>query len=332
VQFNPFGFIADFHASVQLKHGSTNLFTVAVDGELQGPRPLRVSGEASFEICWCDFSVRFDKTLVSGEAPPLPPGPDVVDELTKALADPQNWRVLRAANRQPGISLRQRPPGAVVLVDPLGVLSVAQQVVPLNTGRDIDLFGGAPLTGATRFTVTVAMNGSAQDPSPVLDQFAPSQFFNLTDDEKISGAAFEQLQSGMSFGTGAPIFDDAEVVDVSLDYDTLVMDALDQPPHHLPQPYTVDGDRLRSHLRLSALTQSALRSSGPARFRDESVPAAATLNQPRWSVVSLDDDAVTAPRDATSGTYSDALTVLAAANRGDGPAGWQLISTFGPAS
>ena len=73
VQLAPFHFLADFHASIQLKRGSRNLFKVSLAGELEGPRPLRVSGKASFEIFWCDFTVRFDKTLVSGEKPPLPP-------------------------------------------------------------------------------------------------------------------------------------------------------------------------------------------------------------------------------------------------------------------
>ena len=41
---------------------------VSLTGALEGPRPLRVSGKATFEILWCDFTVRFDKTLVEGRA------------------------------------------------------------------------------------------------------------------------------------------------------------------------------------------------------------------------------------------------------------------------
>jgi hypothetical protein len=74
----PLHFLAQFHASVQLKRGSHNLFKVSLAGQLEGPRPLRVSGKASFEILWCDFTVRIDKTLVEGEKPPLPPAIDVI--------------------------------------------------------------------------------------------------------------------------------------------------------------------------------------------------------------------------------------------------------------
>ena len=65
IQLLPFHFLADFRASVQLKRGSSNLFKVSVEGELEGPPPLRASGKATFEILWCDFSVSFNATLVS---------------------------------------------------------------------------------------------------------------------------------------------------------------------------------------------------------------------------------------------------------------------------
>ena len=61
IQFDPFAFVADFYASVQLKYHSHNLFKVKVEGELSGPRPLHIKGKATFEIFWCDFSVRFDQ-------------------------------------------------------------------------------------------------------------------------------------------------------------------------------------------------------------------------------------------------------------------------------
>ena len=69
IQLLPFHFLAEFRASVQLKRGSSNLFKVSVEGELEGPLPLRASGKATFEILWCDFSVSFNATLVDGGTP-----------------------------------------------------------------------------------------------------------------------------------------------------------------------------------------------------------------------------------------------------------------------
>ena len=91
IQFDPFGFIADFHASVQLKRGSHNLFKVKVEGELRGPRPLHIRGKATFEIFWCDFSIRVDQTFIAGERRPRLPPVNVTEQLVAALNDRRNW-------------------------------------------------------------------------------------------------------------------------------------------------------------------------------------------------------------------------------------------------
>ena len=156
---SPLHFIADFHASAQLKHGSHNLFKVSLEGALEGPRPLRASGKASFEIFWCDFTVRFDKTLIDGDPPPLPPAINVQGQLLQALSNAQSWRTDVPAGRTHGVALRKLAPGAPLVIDPLGRLVVRQDVVPLNTGRDIDLFGGSPVAGARRFALGASLNG-----------------------------------------------------------------------------------------------------------------------------------------------------------------------------
>ena len=64
IQLDPFQFLAEFYAQVQLKRGSSNLFKVKVEGALAGPRPLHFKAKATFEILWWDVSIRVDKTLV----------------------------------------------------------------------------------------------------------------------------------------------------------------------------------------------------------------------------------------------------------------------------
>ena len=46
IQFDPFAFVADLYASVQLKYHGHNLFKVSVAGQLSGPRPLHVRGQS----------------------------------------------------------------------------------------------------------------------------------------------------------------------------------------------------------------------------------------------------------------------------------------------
>src|SRR5262249_61805008 len=47
IQFDPFFFVADFHAQLQLKLGSTNLFKVRLEGSQSGAPPLHIPGKAT---------------------------------------------------------------------------------------------------------------------------------------------------------------------------------------------------------------------------------------------------------------------------------------------
>jgi hypothetical protein len=221
VQLLPLHFIADFQARLQLKRGSHNLFMVGLKGSLEGPRPLRVSGKATFEILWCDFSVKFDTTLVKGERPPLPPAIDVLAQLKQALTAPASWTTERSATQAHGVALRSLPPagpGAPIVLDPLGQMRVSQLVVPLNTARDIDLFGGAPVAGDRRFTVTATLGTTSLPRTPHKAPFAPAQFFDMSDDQKLAAPSFESMEAGSVFGEAGVSFDAAQVIPAPLEY------------------------------------------------------------------------------------------------------------------
>jgi hypothetical protein len=322
LQIVPLHFLAEFHASVQLKRGSSNLFKVSLDGELEGPRPLRVSGKASFEILWCDFSVRFDKTLIDGEKPPLPPAVDVLAELTKALSAPQSWTALGPAHGTHGVVLRKLAPGSAVVLDPLGRLVVKQQVVPLNTGRDIDTFGGAPVSGDRRFQVTAMVNAQAQETEMVRDQFAPAQFFEMSEDDKLAGPSFEEMDAGLVFGSDAMNFDAAEVVAVPMAYESIVIDSLQAAPTPPGPRYQLTSAQLLAQTRTGAAARAPLRRVGLARFRDAAAPPAVSLGAPSWSIMPLSEGAA-AVVDADVKTWSEYRSALAAMNRGG--TRWQIV-------
>ena len=190
---------------LQLKRGSHNLFMVKLKGSLEGPRPLRVSGKATFEILWCDFSVRFDTTLVKGERPPLPPAVNVLAQLTQALGVAVELE--HAAQRRPRrtawrcAACRRRRPSAPIVLDPLGPGCWSSSRSCRSTpARDIDIFGGAPVAGARRFAVTATLGGTPLPRTPHQAPFAPAQFFEMSDDEKLAAPSFESMEAGCVFG------------------------------------------------------------------------------------------------------------------------------------
>ncbi len=91
IQFDPFFLQAGFHAQIQLKRNSTNLFKIRLEGSFAGPRPLHIKAKATFEILWWDVSISVDKTLVAGEKPPPPEPIDVMPRLKEALGNSGNW-------------------------------------------------------------------------------------------------------------------------------------------------------------------------------------------------------------------------------------------------
>jgi hypothetical protein len=319
----PLHFIADFHASVQLKHGSDNLFKVSVAGELEGPQPLRLSGKASFEIFWCDFSVRFDTTLVQGEPPPLPPAVDVLAQLEAALSTGQSWSTQVAPNRTHGVALRKLAPGSGLVLDPLGRLAVNESVVPLDTGRDIDSFGGAPVAGARRFALSIALNGVAlTETQPLQARFAPAQFFAMTDDEELASPSFQTMDSGLVVGTDAVSFDagQLQLVASPVEYQAITIDPLAATPPP-PGSYTLPAALLAMHSASGAAGRAPLRRVGRARFRS-AAPAAVSLAQPSWAIVPLDSGTPVKLEPGIK-TWTDYRAALDTLNRGG--AGFQLV-------
>ncbi len=330
-------FLIDFHASVQLKRGSHNLFKVTLNGTLEGPLPLRIAARAKFEILWFSFTVPFEFTLASGVVPAALPAVSVVAELTKALADPANWTTRRAAALAQGVSLRPLVTGTAPVLDPLGQLVMQQQLVPLNTSRDIDTFGGAPVAGPRRMAVSATLNGRSG--TLVSGAFAPARYFAMSDDDRLTAPSFETMDAGVVVGDSTTSYDEAAIVPASLDYDAITLPptwasaaqglaapALVPgpvgPATPTPPRYTMPIDALQRQRPTGAAARVPARRVGRARFRNATASPAATVHPTRWRIMRVSDDAV-ASVDASVTTWSEYRAVLASLNRGG--AKWRMV-------
>src|SRR6185295_5476176 len=270
IQFDPFFFVASLYASLQLKAGSTNLFKVSFAGELSGPRPLNVKGKATFEIWWIDFSVSFNVTLVSGQKPPLPAPVDVGALLRTALADAASWNAVMPGTSERLVSLREGPAGAV-RIHPLSTLTVKQGVVPLNV--PISRFGNTrPVGGPQLFRIQQIVVGSASFTTPdiVRDQFAPAQFRDLSDDEKLSSPSFELLPAGVNVGSNAA--DCGTPVPAAADFEDIVIPSPPEEPHTTT---TIGFTLANRFAEWSAAGISAASRLGAIRYRAAAVPFSA---------------------------------------------------------
>jgi hypothetical protein len=302
IQFDPFYFIAEFDAHLQLRHHSTNLFSVRVKGALSGPRPLHLKAKASFSIFWWDISIPVNVTLVQGEKPPLPEAVDVMPRLKEALNNRGNWVSQLPDRQQEVVTLGPNPWAANdVLLHPLGTLTIKQNVVPLNF--DISRFGQGPPAGDRHFTIGVTTQGFAPSRDPVKDFFAPAQFIEMTDDEKLSRPSFELMDAGLTIGSTK--FDVTNNSDDWLEveaikFETKILDpelkvsvAADPVgPSGKRIFYELSRDLLVKQARFGAAANSATRRGGDATYR--TAVRKYKLAREGWTVVETENMTVQA--------------------------------------
>jgi hypothetical protein len=261
-------------------------------------------------------------------------------QLTQALASPASWTAERSAAQAHGVALKSLPPvsaTAPIILDPLGQLSVRQQVVPLNTARDIDTFGGAPVAGARHFVVTAAMAGTQLTRTAVSADFAPAQFFEMSDDEKLVAPSFESMEAGSVFGDPRVVFDAAQIIPAPLEYQPITITLQGSSSTtgfstshaalvaaSAPAPYTLSPAQLQTFTATGSAARAPVRQVGRARFRNDTVdgPSVAPM---RWTIMPTGDGPAAAV-DPGVRTFSEYQGTLATLNRA--AARWQIVPAF----
>jgi hypothetical protein len=318
VQHDPLQFNAAYESMVQLKAGSTNLFMIRLRGQLIGPSPMHISGKATFGILWWDYTVSFDKTLARGERPPLPAPIDASVLLLDALRDRGNWSHELSATDRALVTLREPEPGDEIVIHPLSSLSVRQRVLPLD--REIARFGSARPSGAREFRITEPrLNGQLMEPAPVSEYFAPAQFFDVPDDQKLSGPSFEMMTAGIRIGAGRVTF--GAPVAADLGYEEIIVDSSATPEPVAPTPPApLDARSLFVQVQWGAASQSAVSRTGRVKYRGESM--AVSVVEPRFAVQRTDD--TVQPPAAENLSFSEAKAALRRMGRAN-PAAFSLM-------
>lgn len=203
-QFNPFYFIADIGAMLALRVGSRDIASISLSLTLEGPTPWHARGTAKFKICWFfTLKLRFNKTF-GEESETRLDDVTVLPLLQAALSNKGNWEAQLPVRRHALVSLREFETGSGdILIDPSGVLSINQKVVPLNV--TIEKFGNQQPADAKRFAIEKLRIGPSDDSEDfdiifTQESFAPAQFFEKSDAQKLASKSFERYDSGVELG------------------------------------------------------------------------------------------------------------------------------------
>lgn len=199
LQLAPFRFRIDLWAGVALRRGTRVLAGVHLDGTLTGPAPWRISGEACLSLWFVDLCVDVDATFGAAESVELP-GRQIWPPLRAALEDPASWGSALPPGAARAVTLAPPlgdPPAS--RVDPGATLVVRQKIAPLN--RRITRFAEARPEGPDQFQLLHVKLGTALPSfTTVAEWFAPAQFEELSDADRLSRAGFEQMVGGISVG------------------------------------------------------------------------------------------------------------------------------------
>ena len=264
-QFQPFAFMADMGGSLALKRGDRVLMGISVELSLSGPTPWHARGSATFTILFFSVTISFDTTFGAEADTPLPEPVDVGALLDTAVGDPRNWAAQLPPEGESTLTLRELKAGErELLAHPLGTLSVTQRVAPL--GVELERYGTAPLTDEHVFTITEFSVGGAQPARVALqEQFAPAQFHELSDHEKLSRPSFERQDAGCRLAGAAVDCDRASRTVTPLEYETAILDAPDAPAR-LQAPVTLSAEDVARLAATGPAARAATRDTGAARF------------------------------------------------------------------
>jgi hypothetical protein len=220
-QFSPFHFVIQISASFSVKVFGIGLFSVRLRGSLEGPSRWRARGTASISLLFFDISVDVDVSW--GESadtllPPIQVMPLFRAELEKA----ESWRALLPAANGLRVSLRKLPESDTLVLHPVGVLRVSQRRMPLEL--TLDKLGNQRPTDVNRVALRVVSGGLAKR-ADALEQFAPAQFQDMSDAEKLSRPAFAPDRGGVEISAGGADLRSSRMVKRVVRYELIILDS-----------------------------------------------------------------------------------------------------------
>ncbi|MDQ6830618.1 MAG: hypothetical protein M3081_17295, partial [Gemmatimonadota bacterium] len=254
INFNPFHFVAEIQAEIGVRSGDTVLFAISLQLVLEGPTPWHARGTGSFKIGFIikvTISASFDVSFGDKDETKLDPI-DVLAEMVKALSNLGNWKPRLPSGSNQHVTLRQLPdPATTLVLHPFGALEITQKLVPLHIA--IQRFGTrAPDAGSVFTLADVKLGADDAGVSNTREQFAPAQFFAMSDAEKLSRPSFADYDAGIVIGGDlAPHTDFLRIRDVA--YELIYL-----PENHPIRIFvTMAVGLARSIVRGSAVAQSS---------------------------------------------------------------------------
>jgi hypothetical protein len=225
IQISPFHFIVSISTSFSVTVFGTGVFSLDIELTLEGTSPWHAHGSGSISFLFFSVSVPIDITWGDSQNTGLPPVA-VMPILGGEFGKRSNWKAQLPSGSNLLVSLRKLDPSEADLVlHPVGTLQISQRAVPLDL--TLDKVGSQRPSDANRFALDVTST-SLTKRRELQEQFAPAQYKDATDADKLSEPAYSPQDSGIELG-----YDDdlatGPAVTRNVRYDLTIVDTTLEP-------------------------------------------------------------------------------------------------------
>lgn len=202
--FNPFKFMFDIRAGVAVKLGSVTLLSISLSLGLSGPARWNANGTASFWFLFIKISVGFDLSWGKEQKNSVKELIEVYPIFAELFQNKDNWQLI-SGDIVDGLVDMAPLSGQTLVMQPSDTLSFGQNAVPL--GETMDCFGEATPGDAQKIELVSIEIGDTKLKKSEYDEtassFAPTLIRQLTNDEKLIAASYEEMKSGFELKLGA---------------------------------------------------------------------------------------------------------------------------------
>lgn len=220
-QFSPFYFIVEGSTAFSANVFGVGVYGLDIDLTLSGPTPWHAHGTASISFLFFSIGIGIDITWGDSRDTSLPLIV-VMSILVTEFGKSTNWRAQLPAGSNLLVSLRQLDPADTTLVlHPVGTLRVSQRAVPLDL--TLDKVGEQAPSDANRFHLDVSSGGLARN-QDLNEPFAPAQFRNFSDADKLSQAAYTPQHSGVELAAAGSSYATGTAITRNVRYELTVID------------------------------------------------------------------------------------------------------------
>ncbi len=293
-QFNPFQFTVGVYAYLGVYKGSSELMGISLNGTLKGTTPWSINGSVKFKVLFIKVKGRVDKTWGDRKNTELP-AVKVHELVTTAFEDDKNWTSFFPAQRYFLVGLNDNSKVAeddlgnpALLMNPTSTLTVKQDVVPL--GVKLNHYYNQKVDGSDTFSITNIELGSDTYADGQLTktktEFAPAQYFNYSDKDKLKKSSFETMVNGVSL-TGSGNLSAQHVLDMPYNYDITLYDGKPED-----DPEWLSFDKLTSALAHDFMAVDELVKGGMISNHPQSRSNRFLLEKVEGNVVNASDEFV----------------------------------------